>query len=580
MGREPSGAFRTDCAAVKLNNGRAACAARETASLDESALQELISLYESDRLDEAESLCRGILSRDPDHLEAAYVLGRILLDRSDPSAAIPLLRRAVKLAPDWPEVQANLGAALFMRGKLDEAAYHIRKASALDPEDAEAQNNLGVALQAGGRAREAEAAFLRALELRPDYPVARNNLGVALQAAGRAGEAAGKAQARSDPLSAAVRIDLATAECSQGRELRAVRHLRRALSIDPGHAGAADLLARIYKSRGRHEVAEELWRRAVALSPRWATAHFHLAMSLLSHGDFKEAWSERVRAVKVQPGAAPWRGHADPSGALMVHAEGGYGDDIQFVRYLGMVKSRWQGRVVFFAKPRLFPLFEASGFPVEIVSWPADTPHPREDFDAFIGLISLPCVFDTTIGTIPAEVPYLRASEERIAAWRDRVVRGSALRVGLVWAGIRTDYLQSRRSCDLPQLSALAGIPGVRFYSLQVGPEAKQIEAAPNGLEIVDLDEPDFVDTAAIMRHLDLVISIDTAPAHLAGALGLPVWVALPFAPDWRWLIDREDSPWYPTMRLFRQPKFGAWEPVWKRIADELRQMARDRGCG
>jgi Flp pilus assembly protein TadD len=665
--------------------------------LDEAELANLISIYESGRLDEAASLCREILSREPDQLEAAYLLGRIHLDRSDSALAVAMLRRAVKLAPDWPEVHASLGAALFMRGELDEATHHLRRACLLEPEDAEAQNNLGVVLQAGGRAGEAEAAFLRALELRPGYPEALSNLGGTLQAVGRHSEAteplrkalmlgsqspevslalgeaclaagdldaaesefarlltmdpassralkgmadvqaarsrAGSASEcvrtgveslergdvgmaetafrqalelcpentdihnalgvaltrqqrydeavhafrealRIDPLLAAGWMNLAMVRCRQGKEMSAVRHLRRALGIDPGLTAALDSLAVIYMSRGRHEAAEALWRRAAALSPLDANLHFHLALSLLTHGNFKDGWSEWNHALRVQPGPPQWSGEPNPNGTLIVHSEGGYGDDLQFVRYLGMVKSRWRGRVVFYCTPRLFPLFEASELPVEIVSWPAGKPYPKEKFDAFIGLISLPSVFGTDIDTIPADIPYLRAPQDRIAAWRDRIVQGPELRVGLVWAGgNRNDNLLGRRSCGLQDLAPLAGISGVRFYSLQVGAEAKQIEDPPEGLEIVDLGEPNFLETAAIMRHLDLLVSIDTAPAHLGGALGLPVWMVVPFAAEWRWMVDREDSPWYPTMRLFRQPKFGAWAPAWVRVAEELRNL-------
>jgi Flp pilus assembly protein TadD len=667
--------------------------------VDEAELANLMSVYESGRLDEAASLCREILSREPDQLEAAYLLGRIHLDRSDSALAVAMLRRAVKLAPDWPEVQANLGAALFMRGELEEATYHTRQACALDPEDAEAQNNLGFVLQAGGRAREAEAAFLRALELRPDYPEALSNLGGMLHALGRHSEAMerfrsalsldpdnpgvvlalgeaclaagdlGAAESEfarlltMDPASSralkgmadvqaarsragsasecvrmgqeslergdvgmaetafrqalelcpentdiqnalgvaltqqqrydeavyafreALRIDpryaagwrnLATVQARQGREMSAVRHLRRALDIDPGMAGALDDLARVYMSRGRHEAAEELWRRAAALIPQEPMYCFHLAMSLLSHGRCTEAWSVWDHALSVQPGPAQWSGEPGPDATLIAHSEAGYGDDIQFVRYLGMVKSRWRGRVVFYCTPHLFPLFEASELPVEIVCWPAGRPYPKEEFDAFIGLISMPFMFRTDIGTIPARVPYLTPPVDRAAKWRDRLETGSELRVGLVWAGGgRENYMQSRRSCNLRQLAPLAGVSGVRFYSLQVGADARQLEDPPEGLEIVDLgkDIQDFADTAAILQQLDLLISIDTAAAHLAGALGRPVWTLLLLGADWRWMVDREDSPWYPTMRLFRQPKFGAWAPVWDRVAQELRNL-------
>jgi len=235
--------------------------------------------------------------------------------------------------------------------------------------------------------------------------------------------------------------------------------------------------------------------------------------------------------------------------------------------------------VVYYSCPELYELFEASELVTEIVSWPPSAPYPQEGYDAFISLMSLPGLFGTVTETIPADVPYLRAPRDRSAAWRERLDIGEDMSVGLVWAGRREGQGDARRTCDPALLAPLAGIPGVRLFSLQTGSDAKQLQQPPHGLEITDLgaDIRDFADTAAIMEQLDLIISIDTASAHLAGALGRPAWILLPFAADWRWLIDREDSPWYPTVRLFRQPRWNSWEPVWNRVADELRALVERR---
>jgi Flp pilus assembly protein TadD len=777
--------------------------------VDQRTLTQVIALYETGKLDEAEKTCRDVLSREPDQLEATYLLGRIQLDRSDAAAAIPLLRRAARLAPDWPEIHANLGAALYMRGKTDEAAHHVRRACALDPDDAEAHNNLGVLLQADGRAKEAEAAFLRALEIRPGYPEAVCNLGATLYSLGRysdaverlrqalaldtqnpevqlalgeaclsvgdltaaefefsrvldrhpeekraldglervreaqfragsiaecigagaqsvdrgemeAAEAAyrqalslapeddaalkglalvllrtGRAdQARPilksllerrpddvellNNLGVALRdlgaqrdavgyfrkameIDpddrnalanlaytLAMVGCSEeaiplcrralaiwpdsaelynalavgltqqrdtenavsayrsalslnphlatawmnlgvayfriGQEIKGVRPLRRALAIEPDQVEALNNLGLIYLLRGRYETAEELLRRAIALRPNASDFRLNLAFCLLARERYEEGWQEYEHRLRVPDCAEPklgapnWRGESNPSGTLMVYTEQGYGDNIQFIRYLGMVKERWQGRVVYYSCPELYALFKASGLPTEIVSWPT-MPYPQEGYDAFVSLMSVPGLFGTVTQTIPARVPYLSAPDDRVEAWRSRIDPGPELKVGLAWAGRRDTHLESRRACDLAQLSPLAGIPGVRYYSLQTGPDARQLERPPEGLEITDLgrDLVDFADTAAIMQHLDLVISIDTAAAHLAGALGRPAWILLPVSPDWRWLTDREDSPWYPTARLFRQQRPMQWEPIWRRVADALQVLALDR---
>jgi Tfp pilus assembly protein PilF len=774
--------------------------------MDEGTLSNLISVYESGRLDEAASLCQEILGREPDQLEATYLLGRIQLDRSDSASAVAMLRRAVKLAPDWPEAHANLGTALFMRGKIEEATHHMRQACLLEPENAEAQNNLGVALRSDGREKEAEEAFLRALELRPDYPEALCNLGGALQAVGRHSEAMerfGKALAlgsqnpevllalgeaclaageldaaehtfgralaggagseralaglasvraarsragsasecvrigaesldrgdmgsaetafrqalaaspedasaleglaivlqhtrrpeqaipileglllryptdvsllnkygaalrdvgrrrdalaqfrraleldasyrhavinlaytltdlgeadealvagrravevwpndaeahvaygvalaaqsdvdfeaansafnaalRLDARSAAAYANLGVVQHRLGNDLRAVRYLRRALAIDGDMLDPLWTLSAIYVSRGKPDAGEELLRRAVASDPDNTETHARLAVCLLAREQYEEGWNEYENRVQVaqfaEPklGAPKWRGEPNPAGTLFVYAEQALGDNIQFVRYLHMAKGRWQGRIIYCPYEALAPLFQASGLPAEIVPWRRGAALPAERCDAFISLMSLPWLFRTDRDTIPANVPYLHAPEDSVARWRERLDAGSELRVGLVWSGRRADYMQSRRSCNLDQLAPLAGISGVRFYSLQFGTEAKQLKDPPEGLEIVDLGEPDWLETAAIMRNLDLLISIDTATAHLAGALGLAVWNVVPYGADWRWQMDREDSPWYPTMRLFRQPKFGAWNPAWERVAAELRSL-------
>ncbi|MCK4988575.1 MAG: hypothetical protein KAS40_23730, partial [Desulfobacterales bacterium] len=267
-----------------------------------------------------------------------------------------------------------------------------------------------------------------------------------------------------------------------------------------------------------------------------------------------------------------WSGESFAGRRLFVHSEQGIGDILQFVRYLPSVKARG-GTVIFETRKPLMGLFKDLSGIDELVMFSADG-NPAAEFDLYVPLASLPGIFETTLENIPAEVPYLFADREKSALWKDRLT-AVGLKVGLVWAGTDTD---PRRACPLGWLKSLSDISGVNLYGLQKGIAAEQIEVEglPQEMRMTNLGQEfeDFTDTAAVIENLDLVISIDTSVAHLAGAMGKPVWVMLPYAADWRWFLNRDDSPWYPTMRLFRQEKQGDWETVLQRITKELQKVA------
>jgi Flp pilus assembly protein TadD len=542
------------------------------------------------RMEAAEAALRQALRLAPEDMEALRALAAVLLQTRRPGLARPILEQLLTRASGDAGLLNNYGVALAALGDAQGAVDRFRMALEIAPEHREAHNNLAHALLDQNRLEEAIRLCRSALERWPDSPEFHDALGVGLS---RRDDIAGALAAFRTALRLAPRFapawaNLAEAWMREGSDLKAVRPLRRALAIDPNMTAALSLMAKIYISRGRREAGEELMRRAGAIGPTDPDLHASLGMCLLTRERYEEGWPEyeqRLRtshSVEPRTSAPRWRGEANPTGTLMVYTEQGYGDNIQFVRYLAMAKERWRGHVRYYnSHPELLALFQASRLPVEIVAWSRETPYPVEGYDAYVGLMSLPGLYRTTTETIPAGVPYLRAPKDRAEAWRGRIGRGPELNVGLVWAG-RTDYnIDRRRASDVSHLAPLAGMDGVRFYSLQMGAEARQLEAAPAGLEIVGLgkDIRDFADTAAIIERLDLLVSIDSAPAHLAGALGRPVWTLLPFSADWRWLIDREDSPWYPTMRLFRQPKYGAWAPVWSRAAEELKLVAEGRSA-
>jgi hypothetical protein len=338
-------------------------------------------------------------------------------------------------------------------------------------------------------------------------------------------------------------------------------------------------LSMMHRRRRDYPAALDAAERAAKLQPGLPAAHGSLAIALLSVGDYQRGFAEyewRWRCDNFTTAARDfgrpmWDG-SDPSGrTIFVHTEQGYGDTIQFARYIPLLARRG-ATVLVECHAALRLLFRRLDGVSKVVSAGIRPP----DFDLHTPILSLPKWFGTTMQTVPRDVPYLTPDPDRLGAWRQRL-EGQALHVGLVWSGnIKPD---PHRTCELKNFAPLAGIAGVRFYSLQVGPGAGDIASAPPGLGIVNWSEhlSDFNETAAAMQCLDLIITIDTAAAHLAGALGRPVWTLLPWAPDWRWFLDRDDSVWYPTMRLFRQSAKGDWSDPIARAGGELARLAQCR---
>ena len=558
-----------------------------------------MALWNAGRAEEGLAEVERASALAPADAATAAHLGALYLQAGRAEQAYGACLRCVECAPDWSVAHRSLGVAAWMVGRTGEAIDRFRRAVDLDPSDAEAATYLADALQKEGRQGEAAAEWERAMqlhpevaeqearlasarqavELHPEEAEAHNALGVALYDREDLDEAAAAFEAalRLDRCLASAWTNLGTVRRRRGEDLKAARCYRNALDIEPTQLSAHVELGQIWLFRGRRKAAEELFLRAAELYPDNPQAHFYIGSCLLAEGRYAEAWPHWQVPGVFPSGDRGWQGESNPDGALAVYSAGGYGDQIHFARYLPMVKDRWQGRVTFYCYPELFSVFAASGLPAEIIPWPRARPYVQAGFDAYTYLMGLPCLFGTVVETIPADIPYLRAPETGPAAWRADMAECRELKVGLVWAGSAKTAHDRYRSCRLAHLAPLAGIPGVRFYSLQAGPGAEQLREPPPGLEILDLNEPDFAETAAILECLDLLVSVDTSPAHLAGALARPCWVLEQYSPEWRWFLDREDSPWYPTARVFRQPRLGAWEPVWTKVAEELRKMAEGR---
>jgi len=503
--------------------------------------------HQAGRLHEAQQHYQQILAEQPEHAGALHFLGLLAYQAGQTDVAVDLIQRAIALNPNWPQAQVNLGSVLQAKGQWDEAIAAFGRGIALQPNYAIAYYNLGNAWQAKGCLDEAIAAFRHAIALKPDYHEAYSNLGIALSDSGC--------------------LDQAVAAC------------RQAIALNPGYALAYNNLGIALQNQGHLDQAITTFRQAIALQPNVADAHLSLAVALLGHGELTEGWAEYewrwqsrhspVRPNYVQP---QWDGGALQGRTLLLHAEQGFGDTLQFIRYLPLVAARG-GRVIVECPPELLRLLQPMAPTIAFVA----RGQVVGDFDWRCSLMSLPQVLGTTPTTIPHDVPYLHAHAADTEIWRKRLAAPSALlKVGLAWAGSRAHKNDRHRSLPLASLAPLAQVSGVRFYSLQKGASATEATPPP-GMELIDMSPElqDFADTAGLIANLDLVIAVDTAVAHLAGAMGKPVWTLLPFNPDWRWLREREDSPWYPTMRLFRQPAIGDWDSVIQQVSKALASMVQ-----
>ena len=565
-------------------------------------------LQQEGRLVEAETLYRAVLDVAPEHPGSHHLLGLIEHRLGRHEAALASIKRAIDLNDSEPNYHNNLGTVYRTLGKLEEAIACYRHAVGLKPDFAAAFNNLGIVLLQKGEFGPAQRALERALEAAPDYAAAWFNLGNVLAARdehAKAIEHYRRALAL-DPQHIDALNNLGGALTELGAWDEAVSCYQRVLALQPTNAGAHNNFGRVLAQRDELGAAIAHFRDAIALQPHAIDAHINLGNVLLEQGDARDAHQSYERALAIDPAhdsahwndglalllqgdlgagfrrwrwnvaaakrfsAPEWHGEELHGATILIHAEQGFGDAIHFARYIPMVAARG-GRVIFEAPVELHRLFAAVDGVDEVVAFG----DPLPDFAWQCPLLSLPLAFNTTLRNVPASVPYLCADRDAVEDWRRRLA-GPELKVGLVWAG-RPEHKRDRhRSMALAELAPLAAIPNVAFYALQKGAAVCEAETAPEGmrLEILSPLLGDFADTAAAIMALDLVISVDTSVAHLAGALGKPVWILNAYAPDWRWLERRSDSPWYPTAELFRQDASRRWAPVVADVAAELRALA------
>jgi tetratricopeptide (TPR) repeat protein len=565
-------------------------------------------------LRQAEQLYRQVVQLQPGSAAAHYGLGHALGEQGQWQPALAHYREALRLQPDSPEVHNDLGVALAALGQHDEAAARLREAVRVRPDFAPAHRNLGVLLAQQGqpeegfrcleealrlqpgdaealynlgnvlrqldRTDEAVARYQKSLQVQPGRADAYNNLGLALIQSRRFGEAAVllRQGVRLRPEMASGHNNLGLALTDLGRFGEAEVCFHEALRLQSGYVDAHNNLGIAYRKQGRLDEALACFQVALWLDPRSVGAHFNRALTLLQQGNLAEGWAEYEWRWQFEHMTPPsfaeprWDGTPLAGRTILLTTEQGLGDTIQFIRYAPLLQ-RQGAQVVVECPAALVPLLRTCAGIDRLLA----RGEPLLAFDTWAPLLSLPGLLGTTLNTIPAEVPYLHAEPARVEAWRQRLAEERGFKVGVVWQGARKYPDDHWRSVPLARFAPLAAVEGVRLVSLQKGPGTEQLrtvrfpiaELTPE----LDAEGGAFLDTAPVMKNVDLLVMSDTSVTHLAGALGVPVWLATSAAPDWRWLSAREDSPWYPTFRLFRQTRLGDWTDVFERLAAELRRL-------
>jgi tetratricopeptide (TPR) repeat protein len=547
------------------------------------------ALRANGQFEDAIAAYRQALRVRPDVVEVVFNLASTLRDAGHVDEALTAFARCTQLRPSFAEAHDQLGNALRAKGRLDEGIAAHRRAIALRPNLADAYNNLGNGLRDKGLFNQAIDAFNRATQIDPAHAAAYCNLGNALRDAGRLDDAVASCKRALE-----LRPDYAIAFSNMGNALRdlgrtdeALVAFGQAVRLRPGMAELHYNLGNTLIDQLRMEEATAAFEEVIRLKPTWAEGHFHMGLTRLAVGDFGRGWPEYESRTGIR-GFGPlrnfhqpqWDGKQLDGKTILLHDEQGQGDTIQFVRYVQMVAERVGprrgGRIILGCQPSLVRLLAKVPDVHRIIA--AGSPMP--EFDVHCRLLSLPLAFGTDLATIPAPVPYLHAEANLSQSWAQKMgprqppANGGEIRVGLTWAGSSGHAHDYKRSLVSSQLAELAEIPRLSLYSIQKGAAAEQARALPPGMKLIDLaaDLVDFADTAALIDNLDLVISVDTSVAHLAGAMGKPTWILLPYSPDWRWMLGRDDSPWYPTARLFRQKSAGDWTEVVRKVVESLKE--------
>ena len=531
------------------------------------------------QLSEAAASLGEALRRRPDLAEVHHQLAVVLAESREPEAAERSIRRALELKPHLAAAHHDLGVLLVEQNRTQEAAVSFRRVVELKPDDPIAHSDLGAALERQGDLDAAADCFLRAIEIDPAHAEAHSNLGSVRGKQVRLDEAENccRRAVKLNPQLAEAQYNLGTVLHKRCQLDEAAECLRKAVGLKPKNAESHNGLGAILTAQGKLPEAFACFRQAIGLVPDHADAHFNYAFSLLLNGQLAEGWPElewRLQRKGMQLPEIPqprWTGDDLSGRTILLRSEQGLGDTLALIRYAALIAEQ-AGQVIIEVPRALLPLLKQSGFRGLIAKG-----SPPPPFDVHAPLASLPGLVGTTLDNVPCRVPYLSADTRLVEHWRT-ALGGGKLKVGIAWQG-NPKYDGDRfRSIPLAQFAPLASA-GVELVSLQKGAGSEQLAGLDGNLPVRELEGPidelhgAFMDTAAIIQNLDLVVTCDTAVAHLAGALGARVWLALSRASDWRWMLDRSDTPWYPTMRLFRQSQLGCWDDVFEQMRSALAQF-------
>ena len=572
-------------------------------------------------LDEAAASFAEALAHDPEYGEVWNMLAGVNGQRGIYDEAERCSREAIRVLPEQADGYINLTNALMALGRVADAVQAGARAVTLDPANALSWNMLGAARERMEIWAEAEQAYVKAIAIDPMLTSAQAGLGRMLQAKGDMAGAErvlrqilqlnpqdpgvfynlghlyaqqqllDKAEScfhqalQIKPDFAEAWIDLGNLTQNQGRHDEAMSCYQQALACAPKNPDAHFNLGVLYQRQGKLASALASFDQAIANRPEFVDAHWYKSFICLLQGDYSRGWEEyewRLRQKKnvPRPFHQPvWDGSPLDGRTILVHDEQGYGDTFQFVRYLRQVQA-YGGQVVFECHHQLAAVLRGCDGYDELVERISPLDVPTTSFDVQIHLMSLPHVLKTRFDNIPRDFPYIKADPVRVERWRMRIAGDKRYKVGVAWAGSPRHTNELNRSCALAEFAPLGEVAGVSFYSLQKGSGSEQADTPPAGIKLVRMDkeldeDARFVDTAALMENLDLIISIDTSIVHLAGALGRPVWTLLCATPDWRWLLERSDSVWYPNMRLFRQPQPNDWRSVFTQVSKALATTVR-----
>lgn len=545
-----------------------------------SSVQKLLGypLFSLDQLSDEEIQLRELIEQEPEHAQAFCNLAVIYLNRGQHEDAVKLFDKSLSINPVAQDTLLNKAVLLTNQGDLPAAEHLLRRAIQINPHYYIAYTNLGYVLSEMERYEEAEAELRNALNINPDYTPALLNITVPLQKRKSFHEAEIMLRhlLNIEPENTGALLNLFVAILSQNRDSEAEDILRQTIDSHPHCAEAMSKLG-LFLSQHDKPIEAEIWlRKAYEVSNMSPESAFDLSSFLLICGKYHEGFSLYESRFMVSSNHNPKRFQGDPwdgselnGKSILIHAEQGFGDNIQCARYLPLIKLLG-GKVILETRPELFRLFEQSGVADVLV----DSTQNIPEFDTFAPIMSLPHIFGTEIDTIPCQCPYLSVHDELRSSWSQYLTPVSDFRIGIVWAGNPFHKTDESRSIPLNTFSPVSELPNVQLVSLQMGFGSSQVQNCSFPLVLGLSDKiSDFADTAAALTCLDLIVCVDTSIAHLAGAMNIPTCLLLAKVSDWRWLQDRSDTPWYPSLKLFRQKVPNDWEEVIQNVCGYIREL-------